>query len=142
MAEQPGFVLQPEVAILRTRRQDHRARVEDLIADMNDLDRTSQVDLGDVVSDQFGTEASRLLAQAFHQLRAHDPVGEAGEVLHVGGGHQCAAGSNRALENQRVQVGPRGVERRRITGRTGSDDDELTHVHKDLPRRLYRQSGD
>ncbi len=45
VAEQPSLVLEPEVAVLRTRREDHRARVEDLVADVNHLDGSGQVDL-------------------------------------------------------------------------------------------------
>ena len=73
------------------------------LAVRDDLDRTGEVDLGDVVEQQLGAEALGLLAQVVHQVGTHDPVGEAGEVLDVGGVHQRAAGGDRALEDQRLR---------------------------------------
>ena len=129
VAEQSSLVLEPQVAVLRTRRENHRARVEDLVADVDHLDGSGEVDLGDVIGHQLGAEAGRLLAQALHQLWAHDPVGKPGEVLDFSGRHQRAAGRGRTFEHQRVQVGARRIERRGVTGRAGSDDDEFTDVH-------------
>ena len=51
--------------------------------------------------DELGAEALGLLAELHHQLGAHDPVGEAGEVLDVGGEHQLAAGLSRATARPR-----------------------------------------
>ena len=68
-----------------------------------------------------------------HQLGAHDPVGEAGVVLDVGGQHQLAAGlvagrGRLALEHQRRQVGPGGVDGGGEPGRAGADDDHSVDV--------------
>ena len=79
-----------------------------------------EVDRGDVVGDQLGAEALGLLAQVVHQLRAHDAVGEAGEVLDLGGVHQRAAGGDRALEDQRLEVGAGGVDRGGVARRARS----------------------
>ena len=46
------------------------------------------------------------------------PVGEAGEVLDVGGVHERAAGRDRALEDERGEVGARGVGRSGVARRT------------------------
>ena len=55
----------------------------------------SQVHLDHVVGDQLGAEPLGLLAQTVHEVGAHDAVGEAGEVLHLCGVHQRAAGGDR-----------------------------------------------
>ena len=65
-----------------------------------------------------------LLAELQHQLGAKDPVGETGEVLDVGGEHELPAGAD-ALDHDRVQVRPGGVDGRREPGRAGSDDDDV-----------------
>ena len=59
------------------------------------LEVAGEVDLGDVVEDHLGAEPLGLLLQFVHQLRALDAVGEAGEVLDLGGVHQRAAGGDR-----------------------------------------------
>ena len=68
-----------------------------------------------------------------HQLGAHDAVGEAREVLHLGGGHQRATGLH-ALDHERLEVGPGRVERRGVAGRPRADDDQVSDlVHCRLP---------
>ena len=74
-----------------------------------------QVDPGHLLGADLGAEARGLLAEAHHQLGAHDPLGEAGEVLDLGGEHQLAAGlvaggRRLALDDQRGEVGPGGVD--------------------------------
>lgn len=55
------------------------------------LDVAGEVHGDDIVGDELGAEALGLGAHVVHELRAHDPVLEAREVLHVGGVHQSAA---------------------------------------------------
>ena len=64
-------------------------------------------------------EALRLGAEQLHQLGALDAVGEARVVLDVGGDHQLAARRG-AGEHDRLEVGPRGVDRRRQARRARS----------------------
>ena len=95
-----------------------------------------QVDLGDVARHQLGAEALGLGAHVVHELRALDALGEAGEVLDLGGRHQRAA-ELRALEHQRVQVGARGVDGGGVPGRAGPDDDQVADAVV-LGRRDHR----
>src|SRR5262249_49743813 len=67
-------------------------------------------------------------AEVIHQLRTQNPLGEARVVLDVGGSHQGTAGRHRTLEHQGIEVGPRRVERSRVTGRSRTDDDDVTYV--------------
>ena len=75
-----------------------------------------EVDAVGVGGDELGAEALGLLAELRHELGAHDPVGEAGVVLDVGREHELAAGAD-ALDDERVQVGARGVDRGGQPGR-------------------------
>ena len=82
-----------ERAVARTRREDHRrGPVVRPSASVTVLTRPVEVDRYDVVGEQLGAEALGLRAHVVHEVRAHDPVGEAGEVLDLGGGHERAAG--------------------------------------------------
>ena len=72
-----------------------------------------------------------------HQLRAHDAVGEAGEVLDVGGQHQLAAGlvagaGRLALDDERGEVGPGGVDGGGEPGGAGADDDDVVVARHSL----------
>ena len=92
VAQQPRLGLEPEHQALCTGGDDHRVGGELTIAD-HDLERSlAEVDRGDLLGEELGTEPRRLLAELDHQLRAHDAVGEAGKVLDIGGQHQLAAG--------------------------------------------------
>src|SRR6185312_10613286 len=92
-----------------------------------------QLHPGHVVGEELGAEPLGLLAHVVHQLGAEDAVGEAREVFHLGSGHQRATGLH-ALNDQRLQVGARRIDRRRVTGRAGADDDQVADlVHCRLP---------
>ena len=86
--------------------------------------RSRQVDAVDVDVDDLRSEALGLGAEQVHQVRALDPVREARVVLDVAGQHQLAAG-RRAGEDDRLEVGPRRIDRGGQAGRTGADDQEL-----------------
>jgi hypothetical protein len=59
-----------------------------------------------------------------HHLRALHAVGEAGVVLHVGGDRELPTGLP-ALDDERCEIGPRGVDGRREPGGARSQDDDL-----------------
>ena len=129
VAGEPVLAGDVEPAVARSRGQQDRACPVPPTGAVGDhLDRTRQLDGGDVVGDQLGAETLGLGAEAVHQRRAHDSVGKAGVVLHIGGIHQGATGGDRALEHQRPQLGPGRVERRGIAGRARPDDDHVAHV--------------
>ena len=116
---------QAELAVARAGGQDHRARRERVGRGLHDLDVAGEVDLDHVVGDQLGAEALGLGAHLVHQGRAHDAVAEAGEVLDLGGVHQRAAGGHRALEDQRLQRRPGGVDGCGVTRGARADDDDV-----------------
>ena len=94
-----------------------------LVAEEDLLDAAvGELDPVDVVGDEAGPEALGLGAELAHHLRAHDPLGVARVVLDVGRVLQLAAPLE-ALEDERLEVGARGVERRRVAGGPAADDD-------------------
>ena len=63
-----------------------------------------------------------------HQLGAEDSIGEAGEVLDMGGGHQLTARDSAVLktrDHHRAEVGPCCVDRCGVAGGAGAHDDEV-----------------
>src|SRR6185437_14827294 len=121
------LALEAQLARGRARRDDHRAGAVLLVADVHAQRLLGEIDPGDVVGHELRAETLRLGAHRLHELRAEDAVAEAGIVLDVGGDHQLAA-VGEALEDERLQVRARGVERRRVAGRTAADDDDLANV--------------
>ena len=52
----------------------------------------AEIDSGDLGGEELCAEACGLFTAAHHQLRTHDALGEAGEVLDLRGEHQLATG--------------------------------------------------
>ena len=69
-------------------------------------------------------EALGLVAHRLHELRAHDPVAEAGVVLDLGRLLEQAA-PEEALDDERLEVRARGVQRGGVAGRPAADDDDV-----------------
>src|SRR5206468_3327130 len=72
-------------------------------------------------------ETRRLLAHPLDQLRPLDPLREAGEVLHVGRETELPARLV-AVDQERLQVGAGGVDRRRQAGAPRPQDDDASGV--------------
>src|SRR5205807_8693679 len=75
----------------------------------------------------------RLVAEALHHLRAHDPLREPRIVLDVRGPLEQPA-PGKALDHTRLEVRTGRVERGRVAGRPAADDHHvldspLVHVH-------------
>ena len=69
-------------------------------------------------------EALRLLAEAVHELRPVDALGEARVVLDLAGEHQLAAGRG-ARDDDGLEVGARRVDGGGEAGRARADDEDL-----------------
>src|SRR5262245_43089194 len=87
----------------------------------------SQVDAGDVTADRFGAESLGLDPHFFHQLGAHDAVTKPGPVFDKGGQHQLAARFE-TFNEQRPEIGARGIKSGGESGGTGPDDDDVSQV--------------
>ena len=86
----------------------------------------AQVGAGQVRHAVFGAEALRLLAHVLDQFRSHDSFGKSGEILDQRGDRELSAGLV-AFDDQRFQVGARGVKRGRVSGAAGPDDDDVAN---------------
>ena len=75
-----------------------------------------------------GAEPFGLLAHVAHELVAVDPFGVARVVIDFGGGGQLAARFDPFVEYG-VQVGARGVDGRRISGRAAADNQTFDFFH-------------
>ncbi len=84
----------------------------------------AEVGLDDGVGEHPHTDASRLFLHLLHQPRPLDHVGVAGVVLDIGGDRHLAA-RLQPLHDDRLGVGPRGVDRGGVAGRPGTDDQDL-----------------
>jgi hypothetical protein len=81
-----------------------------------------------------GAEASGLLLELLHQLRALYAFGEARIVLDLGGDGELAAGL-RAVDDEGLQVRAGGIDGGGQARRAGADDDHLAVL------RLFRHAG-
>ena len=110
---------------LRPHREDHGLGPVGVLADLDGVDAAvGQLDLGGVVGDEAGAEALGLGAELVHHLRPHDALGVARVVLDVGGVLELAAPLE-ALDDQGLELGAGGVERRRVAGGPAADDDQV-----------------
>ena len=110
---------------LRAHREDHRLRDVLVVADPDPLEAAvAELDPGRVVGDEPGPEALGLGAKAVHQLRAHDPLGEARIVFDVGRVLELPAPLE-ALDHERLEVRARGVDRRGVPGAGSADHDQV-----------------
>ena len=114
---------QPEVLGRRAGGDDQRvAGVAGGVA-AQDERRLGQLDLVDVVEHDLGVEALGVLQEALHQVGPHDAVDVGRPVVDVGRRHQLAALGD-AGDEHRLQVGARGIDRGRIAGGTGAEDQD------------------
>jgi hypothetical protein len=97
------------------------------VAQGDGLDFAREIERHDVVENDLGAEALGLGLHGKHEVGTLDALGEAGEVVDLGGLHKLAACLDRARDEQRGQVGAGGVDRSRVAGGAGADDDYLTH---------------
>src|ERR1700722_11860285 len=103
-------------------------------ADMQQKWPLAQVDAGEMRHAVFGSETLGLLAHVLDQLRAENAFGEAGEILDQRGERKLSAGFV-AFDDQRLQVGARGVKGGSVSGTAGADDDDVaSFAHISLVR--------
>ncbi len=119
------FRRRAEPARLRAGGEDHGFGEIDVAAVAGQPERPlREVELGDEIGDDLGADMGGLLFHLLHQPRTLDHVGEARIVLDVGGDGELAAGLD-ALDQDRFQHRARRVDRGGVTGRAGTDDDDL-----------------
>lgn len=89
-----------------------------------------EVQLSDSLADDLCAEALGLLPHGVHELAAHYAVGEAGEVLDVGGGGQLAAGcdavGHEAFVEGGLDIGSGQVDGGSVGSGPGADDWDIS----------------
>jgi hypothetical protein len=93
-------------------------------ADVQQKWALAQIDASEMRHAVFSSETLRLLAHVLDQLRAKNAFGEAREILDQRGERELSAGFV-AFDDQRFQIGARGVEGGRVSGTAGADDDDV-----------------
>ena len=97
----------------------------------------AEFDADDVIGNEMRADVFGLKSHLLHQPRTLDRLGEARIVLDVGRDGQLTAGL-KAGDQHRLEQRTGGVDRRRIAGGAGTDDDELGVVGRAAGhRRLY-----
>src|SRR3569623_211043 len=78
----------------------------------------------DMIENDFGIEAFRMLKQAVHQLRALDAHRIAWPVLDVGRSHQLPPLLDTG-DQHRLEVGARSIDGGAVTGWTGTENQDM-----------------
>ena len=126
VADQLSFAFQPEQTSRRPRGDNHGFRFVGMFS-RDDLEGALvEVDFRDGASLEFGAEFLRLLAHVFNKLRPKDSVREAGEIFDVRGEGKLAAGLM-AVNNERLEVRARGINRGGKTCATTANDYDVVH---------------
>jgi hypothetical protein len=112
-------------AVLRAGRQNDGFGEVDVAAVAGQAERPlRELGLDDEIGDDFGADMGGLLLHLLHQPRALDHVGKTRIVFDVGGDGELAAGLD-ALDQDRFEHRAGGIDRGGVTGRAGTDDDDL-----------------
>ncbi|MGY4482612.1 hypothetical protein ACVWWR_001803 [Bradyrhizobium sp. LM3.2] len=105
--------------------EDHGLGEIDVAAIAGEAERPLRgVELDHQIGLDLGAHMQRLLLHLLHQPGALDHVGEARIVLDIGRDGELAARLD-ALDQDRLEHCARGVDRRRVAGGAGADDDDL-----------------
>jgi hypothetical protein len=126
MADERALGRQPEQARRCAGRDDEDARLILGVGRAHGERPLAHSHRGDVAGDELSAEALRLRAHLGHQVRPVDPCPIPGPVLDQGREHQLAARLE-ALDEKRLQVAARGIQRGRESGRAGTDDDNVSN---------------
>ena len=117
MAAELLLLRQAQFLVRRARGEDDGGRFMRLAGSGDHtLQMPGEPDLGDVVEHHLRAKLLGLLLQAVHQFGALDAARETGEVLHLGGVHEGAAGGDRTGDDERIEAGAGGVDRRGVAG--------------------------
>src|SRR4029077_4203029 len=100
-----------------------------VLSDMKQKRAIAQVDAGDMSQHVFGAETLRLLAHVFDQLGNLDSVGYTGKVLNQRVDRELAARLV-AFDDKRFEVRAGSVQRSRVSGAAGTNDDDVANIHK------------
>src|SRR5437879_2513572 len=113
---------------------DHRFATKDLSAHGNLKRAVREVDPCNRARAKLGAKPLRLPAHMFDQLRAEDAVGKTREILDHSRQRELAARFI-TIDDQRLEIGARGINCSRKAGAPAPDDDHVMHR---MPPRMDR----
>ena len=97
------FSWQTEFAVGGSGCQNHCLGLEGLASSgFHNLDVALEVNLDDVIQENFGAEALGLGLHVGHQVRAHQAIWKARKVFDIGGLHELATGFYRRSDHERL----------------------------------------
>src|SRR5207302_7001329 len=105
---------------------NHRFSAKAFLRHSNVKWRPAEVRSANGARAKFRAEALRLLAHLFDQLRAENALGKTGEIFNHGRQGELAARFI-PIDDQRLQIGARGVNCSRQAGAPAPDDDYVMH---------------
>ena len=85
-----------------------------------------KIRLRDFTRSKNGAESLRLLFHVLDQVRPHNAVRKSRVVFNIGGQRQLAADLE-TLDDQRLEVCPRGINRGGVARTARSNDDDVLH---------------
>ena len=129
VANQLLFVLQPEIAGGGAARDDQRLGVEPFVVGLQADMAVGHFQIRRFRVRKTRAEMFRLLVHVHDQLRAVDAFRKARKIFDQSRGGKLAAGLA-TLEHERAQVRPSGINRRRQTRATASDNDNFFHARQ------------
>jgi len=129
VADELVFVGQAEPAGRGAGGDDERPGFDPRAVDFQFERPLGEVGIFDGAVHILGAEANRLLLHVLDELGAHDAVREAGEVFHLRGDGELAAGFV-AGDDQRRQGGAGGIDGGCISGTARANYDDVTHKEK------------
>jgi len=106
---------------------DEGAGVNGLAAEIEREGALGEIDGDQVTHAEVGAEARGLLLHVLDELRALNPFGPSGEVFDQGGDGELASGLV-AFEDERLEVGARGIDGGGEAGATGAEDDGIANI--------------
>src|SRR5215208_4254932 len=98
-----------------------------------------EIDPLDVLGTHLGPETRGLGLEIIHHLGPHDPIPVPWIILYVGGQHELPAALE-TLEDEHLQARPRGVQGRRVPGRTRADYHDVICSLSHLKHPSYMQN--
>ena len=124
VADESLFGGKIEPARAGTGGDDEGASVDGLVADVEFEGMPGEIDGAEMGHLELGAEADGLLFHVLDELGALDAVGPAGKVFDQRGDGELAARLV-AFEDERLEVGPGGVDSSGKSGATGAEDDSV-----------------
>lgn len=131
MPDEFAFAIESEPLCGCAAGDDERGGLDPFIVNLKTMAAVARLESRGETKLEPRSESLGLLVHVKNEIRALNPLGEAGVVLDKGGGGELAAGLG-ALQNKRGKVRSRCVDGGRQARATSADDDEVFHAARNM----------